>query len=649
MVTVEGFYESVEGVRGKALKSDGFTTMLSFSNPDFGSSVDYSVSAWVALDTYGWNDVAIVDGRNGQNLDWGIYLGINSEGFPVFGIAIEGSWKVLTGNKQVNLYEWTQVCAVYDHQRGMRLVLNGQEIGFREITGIPSISQHVTIARNSFDMTPDHVHRPYGAFPAKYSLDGIIDEVSVYGTAKSTEALNAMYLSERPAGKPPITQRYLPKGPAGLPNDFNAYTTQLQYYPAYDAVWRSDAPQDIVITFENLPVRIVAWKGIRFAPSMVLKNNSINNDIWIADQSAEYFAGIPRPGGTYGCCEHMSDAQCRYSRVNLIENNAARKVIHWRYAPTDVQYKLPYANELTGWSTWIDEYYYVYPDGVYTRGYHSFNDDNAPIDQYQETTMVNPPRTYPEDNVEKAAITLADQDGHEQTYVRKENFRRTEFPGLTNPNIQLLNVKANFKPFIIMDPRAVYPMLYLWNTGINSYFSMWNHFPVAQQAPTDGRQAVYNDRSSSTAFSWMKMTAPYKEDRRKKVYVYLTGATDKHASELSALSKSWNQAPEFTLQKGRFIATGYEKFERAYLFVAGEKNHGSLVGKLDASPGSPAENLVLRIEKWSGGNATVKIDGKLLDKRQYRCGYEQTMQGTRLIVFVYIKQDRPFSITVETE
>lgn len=645
--TVQGNFSLVDGVNGKALKSDGFTTLLEVANPEWSLRFlnDFTLEAWVAMETYGWNDVAIIDSRNGENLTRGIYMGINSEGFPVFGLTIEGSWKSLTGSKKVDLYEWTHVCVVYNHNVGMKIILNGEEVGFLDITGFTWFNDELRIARNSYDMSPDHVHRPFAAFPTKYSFDGILDEIIGYSIALSTEEVKAAFQKSNPTKQAPITQRYLPKGPESLPKDFSAYLAQLKFYPEYDAVWRSNSPQDIVISFEKMPFRIVAWRGIRCAPSMVIRNNTIDNDIWIADQSAEYFSSPPRPGGTSGCSEHMSDAQCRYSRVQLIENNSARKVIHWRYAPTDVQYKLPYANNLTGWGTWIDEYYYIYPDGVYTRGYHSFNDDDAPLDQYQETTIVNPPRTYPEDNIEKAAITLADHSGNEITYTRKENLKRNEFPGLTKPNIQLVNIKADIKPFIIMDPEAVSPILYNWNTGINSYFSMWNHFPV-QQAPSDGRQAVYNDHTSSTALSWMKITKPYQKDSRKNTYVYLTGATDKKASQLVKLSKSWNNAPDFILLNGKFKSSGYEKFERAYLLTATDTNHGDLYGKVNASPEQPVVNLAFSIEKWGDSPVLVKINDKPLSKNQYQCGYEKTLEGTKLIVFIELEETKSFNIKI---
>jgi len=111
---------------------------------------------------------------------------------------------------------------------------------------------------------------------------GILDEISGYSRALSAEEVRAAFQANRPTVAPPFRQRYWPRGPDTLPKEFNAYLTQLKYYPAYDALWRSDAPQDIVVTFDKVPMRIVARRGIRSAPCMVIRNNTIDNDICAA-------------------------------------------------------------------------------------------------------------------------------------------------------------------------------------------------------------------------------------------------------------------------------------------------------------------------------------------------------------------------------
>jgi hypothetical protein len=363
----------------------------------------------------------------------------------------------------------------------------------------------------------------------------------------------------------------------------------------------------------------------------------------VADQSAEYFAGKPRQMETQGCCEHMSDAQCRYSRVRLVENNDARIVIHWRYAPTDVLYRLPYENEITGWGTWVDEYYYIYPDGVYTRIYDIFTDHE--LDQLQETTIVNPPRTLPEDNIEESAITLADMKGNSKSYLLKENFRTTNFLGLENPNIHMTNIKSDYRPFIIHDTIGLETSLYMWNTAPGSYFSMWNHFPVAIQVPSDGRQSVAPDRASSTAFV-MTRFPPISQDNRKKTYGYLTGITNQPVNSLIPLSKSWLSPAAITGVNEGFAFEGYQRIERAYhISCKDSENHGALEFEIAASKASPVRNLSFVIKNWGERGVSIQLDGKKITRgKKFRFGHRELMEGTDLIVFLEIESDKTVSI-----
>ncbi|MHC4476347.1 MAG: Calx-beta domain-containing protein [Planctomycetota bacterium] len=67
--------------------------------------------------------------------------------------------------------------------------------------------------------------------------------------------------------------------------------------------------------------------------------------------------------GEEGLTEIVARSGCEttvnwYSRVRLIENNPARAIVHWRYAPN--------CGSL-GLTAWVDEYFTVYPDGLCMR------------------------------------------------------------------------------------------------------------------------------------------------------------------------------------------------------------------------------------------------------------------------------------------
>ena len=111
----------------------------------------------------------------------------------------------------------------------------------------------------------------------------------------------------------------------------------------------------MLVKFDQMPVNYVFWKGWNYGLCMTTENGLLS-----CDQSVER-------GDGYGCVEHMSDKQDRYSHIDIVENNDARVVLKWRYAPCDIMYYRILVDGTTGWGDWVDEYFYIYPDGVMMR------------------------------------------------------------------------------------------------------------------------------------------------------------------------------------------------------------------------------------------------------------------------------------------
>ena len=94
--TVNGYYKYVAGVSGDALRFDGYTTGMTFPSPD-ASGVGrngFTVEAWVALNTYPWNWVPVVDQE--EELQEGFFFGIDAFGHVGLQASIDGQWQVLT-------------------------------------------------------------------------------------------------------------------------------------------------------------------------------------------------------------------------------------------------------------------------------------------------------------------------------------------------------------------------------------------------------------------------------------------------------------------------------------------------------------------------------------------------------------------------
>ncbi|MHC4345154.1 MAG: hypothetical protein ACYSUP_10760, partial [Planctomycetota bacterium] len=323
------------------------------------------------------------------------------------------------------------------------------------------------IGRNHEKMAPTHPVRAFATHPSGYSFDGTIDEIKIYSRALSAGEIAAAFEGAKPKDKPDIPERRFPTVPDS--GRFGGFYTKLKYYDEWDALWRTSDYTDIVVQFDEHPIKVMFWRGSRYSPCWVTENGK-----WMADQSREEGGGGLE--GAQGCCEHMSDAQCRHSHVRLIENNDARVVINWRYALIDTLYRQTGVDEVTGWGLWGDEVYTIYPDGVGVR--HVLPGKGG----WQETIFFSEPGTRPEDNCELEAITLVNLKGESRSYSWEKGYPKFD---LAQPMIQMTNLKSKYRPFLVFRPES---RMSVFNVEVRpeySHFPWWNHWPVAQVA-SDG-------------------------------------------------------------------------------------------------------------------------------------------------------------------
>ena len=88
-----------------------------------------------------------------------------------------------------------------------------------------------------------------------------------------------------------------------------------------------------------------------------------------------FFPSLDEEGhaATYGLSDVLSsdraEVRDEIRRVtSILESSPARAVVHWRYAPCETRnYAGSFADPITGWSDWVDEYWTVYPDGIAVR------------------------------------------------------------------------------------------------------------------------------------------------------------------------------------------------------------------------------------------------------------------------------------------
>ncbi len=620
-----------DGVRGSCLRFDGFTTLLTRKAdkvPDLPRG--FTLQAWVAVAAYPWNWTPLMAQRDGDTR--GYSFGLDSTGHFGLQLAVDYRWTSCLSTPVLSLTTWHHVAAVYDPAFGVRLFLDGQAAGALALLKPLSFAKDVNlnIGRNHDKMVPANLVREWAKFPSWWALDGLLDELTIHDRALPEAEIQAAWASVKPAAAPDIPPRRFPNVAKGA-KSFGAYPTRLEYYEQWDALWQMAGEPDIVVKFDELPFQMVFWRGTRYSPCWVSENGK-----WMADQSLEsgvWPEELKRRGGqgAVGCCEHMSDTQCRFSHVRIIENTDARVVVHWRYALVDAALRFEKYDEVTGQGQYGDEYYYIYPDGIATRDVTGWWPE--PVHRVdQETIFLSEAGTRPEDNCELAALSLANLKGEAKTYSWEAGYPTLD---LKEPVIQMVNLKSRFKPILIVKPGT---KIATFNCEVRkefSHFPWWNHWPVARVA-SDGRYAMAPDQPAHSSLSWVTQPAD----------AFLYGMTDQAPTAMLPLAKAWIHPAPIKTHGSTFSSAGFNQDQRAYLLKRARS--GDLLDiELAGTADSPVCNPAFVIEGWGEHGASLTLDGTDIPRgANFRYGHRRTLTGTDLIVWLKTTSTQPLRITV---
>jgi hypothetical protein len=634
---LQGYATSAPGVRGTALRCDGFTSRVvrkAAHAPRIAGA--FSVVAWIAPQEYSWNWTGIVD--HDQDAKAGYFLGIDHLGRIGFHAALDGRWQGCVSEEPVPLLKWSHVAGTFDPDNGFAVYIDGRLAGRNIARGkcTPAENLDLLIGMSRRRQSPALTERkPSRAQLSPMVFDGLIDEVKIYDRALSAEQVRQEYASVKPAAAQPLQYRKMPSGPPGT-GRFGAFYTRLKYCDEWERLWRVGDRADILVRFDLSPVRMVFWRGTGYCPAWVT-----DNDKWVCDQG-------PEGRNAMGCCEQMSDKRCHYAHVRLIENTDARAVVHWRTASPDITYAHNHVDPDTGWGDWIDEYYYIYPDAVAVR-YQEIHGSSAAKMEWQQSELLNQPGTKPQDNVELDAMTVVDSEGESNTFSWSVAYgKRLPAAKQVSGPIQVMNLKSKYRHFVIGETGAVWKPFTFGALAGYSTMPCWNHWPVAQ-LPNDGRVTPVADRPSSTCLGTL-FPIKHKSDRPDMMFGRnLYGMTDKAPAELAVLARSWNDPAELTLTGGGFENRGYDKNQRAYVLVCRQPGHPRAVEvTLAGNSKSPVLNPALVIKNWGDAGATVSVDGKRVPRgTDCRVGHLPTLEAADLVVWIQREATRPVVLRLE--
>jgi Concanavalin A-like lectin/glucanases superfamily len=627
---IESFDDgSVTGIKGKAKLFDGYFTEHMVAANTITTSNNFTVDAWLAVQEYASTVAAIADKES--EFKSGYLFGINQYGKLSGSVSVNGEWITCVSTEAVPLLQWSHAAMVVENAKTISLYLNGENVGSIPLPGNVTLCDTcmLSIGKTLTKTTAANTERATSSFiKTNNRFDGLIDELHIHPNVLPANEIATKYKAVIPAIKQPLQYRQMPSGPASQAK-FGAVYTRLRYSPGWDALWRGSELPDIVVRFDKSPVRFVFWRGTGYIPGIVNEKN-----MWMTDQSLEHW-------GTGECYEAMGDKQTRYSHIRLIENTAARVVIHWRYALAGINHQL-FPEDENGWSDWADEYWTIYPDGVAARKQvlwsKRYETDKGSM-QWQETIFFCQPGTRPQDNVAMQALTFMDMQGNKASYSWDHGPPNLKI--FTSPKyqpIEYINFKSVYKPYSIFDGKRVCQPFSFGNMKEYTTFPNWNHWPV-QQVMSDGRNAVAPDKPSHSSLTGSNGDMQIVEKKGDGIYwaSSLKGMTNQPIDSLLLLAKSWNHAPTISnISSG--VTAAYDKYQRAYLLTASNASHQTIAFTVNASAVSPIYNLPVVLEKFSADIQSIRVNNQLLKAgKDYTVGQIDGLEKSNTIIFIKVK------------
>ncbi len=668
---IRGFHAFVPGVAGDALRFDGQTTTVIRKASRTGRlGPAFWVEAWVAIQEYPWTWCAIVNQEKGHKA--GYFFGIDPDGRFGLHVAVAGRWQESQSDAKLPLYAWNHLVGTFDPAAGIRLYCNGKLVGTKALVGTPTYAPAVDVwvGRNHTPLGLSHEVKVVA--PVAFSFNGLLDEVYVHDGAASAADAATAFARLAPRLPTPLAPPVMPAGPKG-PGRFGAYYTRLRFADEWEKPWRVGDAADVVVRFDQMPTRLVFWRGTSYIAAWVTENG-----IWYTN---EFYETQSDPMET--SAEPMADKQARFSYAKILESTDARVVVLWRYSPVTVNYEQVHVDPLTGWGDWVEETYTVYPDGSCLRKVQVWSSSPHVVKgkgpgtngfrQYHEAIIINPPGTRPEDNIRPDALTLTNMRGETYTYNWEKaapgepaNFDADTLELLSRicdlepqahkwllhppgGNILQVNLRAKYSPYAIVDPRHV--AIDCYDGEIireRSMFPWWNHWPVSQQIRSNGRWAIAPDRASHSSLAHIQAWQPYEDTDSGVTMLMLNGLTDLPGPELVPLAKAWLSPAPLEVGTTGFRGEGFDPTQKAFVVA----RHGAAPAEtlqlvLRASAETPVLNPAIVVRDWGLAAARITLDGTAAaEGPDVRVGHLHRLDGDNLVVWIRKASTVPIRVAV---
>jgi hypothetical protein len=382
---------------------------------------------------------------------------------------------------------------------------------------------------------------------------------------------------------------------------------------------------DVVVGFDELPIKYVFWRGVSYIPMIVNESGQ-----WFTNAFDETGFTKDAPGD----CEPMSDKGCWDSHIRIIENTPARIVVNWRYRQADPSHHWANYDPITGWGDISDWDYYIYPDGVACKVMRWYSSKPEEWHEWDEQIAVLSEGQRPENVLKKTPVmTLVHASGKSVDYNWNPNPPKPDFKGTI---IQQIQYTGKYDPYSIQNftDGDIYKGERTWY----SVFPSWNHWPTAQ-INSSGRNASFPDRGSHSSVSHLYWNL-YKQKNDKVAYqenILMEGMTDQPAASLTNLARSWLNPPSIINVSGG-NSCGYNAAHRAYSLSF---DNNPIKFQIAATEKCPIHNLCFELRNWNSRSekAALMINGNSIKAGpNFRQGAIIDSDGTYTLI-IWLEMD----------
>ncbi len=403
----------------------------------------------------------------------------------------------------------------------------------------------------------------------------------------------------------------------------------------WEEVWGSGPYSDVLVRFPG-GARLAFWRGTSYIPIWALQRSGFSYE-WVEVIS-------PRSPEFVDCIEPLMDKECRYSRVAIVHNNPARVLIHWRYALCDFNYRI-YENE------WVDEYYYLYPDGIGVRTVIGWLAPGVKHEMNELITVL-PPAIHPNDVLPSNAVDFLDLEGNKK--VVKWPQPHLEWP-TGKPSIIRVKLKERYHPIMVVPAISEFTAVWDgWKNEKGEYVSpcYWgNHWPVTRNLQTVGHIPIGWEEGPAHASLISMIHQPVNEEDitsslHKTIWTHLIGVVREEESDerLLLFASSWLKPAEMESKSPGIEAKGFDILQRAYILNCYNPSNAITIRLKPRETLINPTFLILNLAREVSG---VSVGSEVLESGTYSWGIEE--EGNRKNLVLWLRQiiEKPTEIKIE--